>query len=262
MAKQLFHHLVIETEVRNEANNMIQEARKGFVDRSKYEGLVKNYQPKEEEDVAGKKSMTEPLQSTRNELVTTVQDKLDYVKKYIIKLLDFEATKDCTNVAAKADLVVNGVTIGKDLPATLLLGLEKRLREVRNLYAAVPTLDLSKKWEPTGEKNQYKHGPIQTYRKEKRIVPILLAAATDKHPAQVKESTKDVVIGEFETTYFTGAVHPRLKAEWLERIDILLEAAKIARMEANEAHLVKSDIGSKLFKFVHSADEQVKQELK
>ena len=40
MAKKLFHHLVIENEVRNEAEKMIQEAKKGFLDRSKYEGQI------------------------------------------------------------------------------------------------------------------------------------------------------------------------------------------------------------------------------
>jgi hypothetical protein len=262
MSKQLFHHLVIENEVRKEADAMIQEAKKGFLDRTKYEGLTKNYQPSEEEDPAGKTTRNDPIEPQRVELVTTVPEKLDYVKKYLVKLLDFEATKDCTNVKAKADLVVNGEVMATDLPATLLLQLEKRLREVRNLYVTVPTLDLSKKWEPTGEEDQYKYGPLKTYKKEKRIVPILMAAATDKHPAQVKESTKDVVIGEFETTHFTGAVHPRLKAEWLGRIDTLIEACKTARMEANEAELMKSDVGSKLFSFIHADDVQLKSDLK
>ena len=253
MAKKLFHHLVIENEVRNEAEKMVQEAKKGFLDRSKYEGRIKNYQSKEDGG--------EPMEAVRVELVTTVQDKLDYINKYVIKLLDFEAVKDCTNVQAKADLVIDGVTIGVGLPATLLLQLEKRLREVRAVYAVVPTLDLSIKWDPSGEKNQYKHGPVITYRKEKKIIPIILAPATDKHPAQVKESSKDFVIGEFELTKFTGAVHPRLKAEWLGRIDRLIEACKVARMEANDVDLVRSDVGSKLFDFVHAGDEAVAREL-
>ena len=253
MAKKLFHHLVIENEVRNEAEKMIQEAKKGFLDRSKYEGQVKKYQPKEEGG--------EPMEDVRVELVTTVQDKLDYINKYIIKLLDFEAVKDCTNVKAKADLVIDGVTIGEGLPATLLLQLEKRLREVRAVYAVVPTLDLSVKWEPTGEKNRYKHGPVVTYRKEKKIIPIIMSPATKEHPALVKESSKDIVIGEFELTKFTGAVHPRLKAEWLGRIDRLIEACKVARMEANEADLVRSDVGSKLFGLIHAGDLAVDKEL-
>jgi len=253
MSKKLFHHLVIENEVRNEVEKMIQEAKKGFLDRSKYEGQIKNYQPKEDDG--------EPMEAVQVELVTTVQDKLDYINKYIIKLLDFEAVKDCTNVQAKADLVIDGVTIGVGLPATLLLQLEKRLREVRAVYVVVPTLDLSIKWDHTGEKNQYKHGPVITYRKEKKIIPIILAPATDKHPAQVKESSKDMVIGEFKLTKFTGAVHPRLKAEWLGRIDKLIEACKVARMVANEAGLVGSDVGLKLFDFVHAGDEAVAREL-
>ena len=261
MPKQLFHHLVVENEVKNASDKLMQEAKKTFEARTKFEGMVKNYRPYEETDLEGKNFTNDPVEPVKVELVTTVPEKLKYVMKYLVKLLDFEATKDCTNVTAKADLVVQGEVVAQDLPATLLLSLEKRLREARKLFEAVPTLDLSKKWESTGETDRYKHGPITSYKKEKRIVPVLLAPATEKHPAQVKESSKDVVIGEFETTHFTGAVHPRLKAEWLERIDLIVEACKTARMEANEAALVKQDIGSKLFAFVHAADDQIKADL-
>jgi hypothetical protein len=251
MSKKLFHHLVYENEVRNEYKNMLAEAKKGFAERSKYEGMTRNYQPNEEDG--------DPIAPDRKELVTTVQDKLDYLKKYIVKLLDYEAVKDCTNADAnaKADLVVDGVVIGENLPATLLLQLEKRLREIRDVYASAPTLDLSKEWKNTGEKYRYKLGPITTYKSEKKVVPVVLYEATKEHPAQVKESTKDLVVGTYETMYFTGAIHPRLKSEWLERLDILIESCKVARTEANEVDLVKSNIGTKLLEFVHKNDSSV-----
>ena len=81
------------------------------------------------------------------EMVTTVHDKLEYVNEHVVRYFDAVLQKERTNQDAKADIVVDGVSLAKDLPATFLLGLENKLKNVRSLFQAIPTLPPGRKWE-------------------------------------------------------------------------------------------------------------------
>src|SRR5690242_915364 len=80
-------------------------------------------------------------------LVTSVADKLAYVQKSIVSYLNTFATKERTNQVASADLIVDGVVIASSLPATALLGLETKLKALRPMYEAIPTLAPGFEWE-------------------------------------------------------------------------------------------------------------------
>jgi hypothetical protein len=112
----------------------------------------------------------------------------------------------------------------------------------------MPTQDASKKWTeaPNLGKGVYEAEPSYTTKTEKQMQPVVLAPATDKHPAQVKESSKDVVVGTFCTTLRSGEVTAAQKAEVLERIDDLLVEIKSARMRANETEVVPGTIAETL----------------
>lgn len=73
------------------------------------------------------------------EIVTTVDQKLAYLTKPIAKWWDALAQKERTNQEARADLVIDGEVLLEQVPATMLLGLESRLRMVRNVFDAIPT---------------------------------------------------------------------------------------------------------------------------
>jgi hypothetical protein len=85
-----------------------------------------------------------------------------------------------------------------------------------------------------------------TTKTEKIMVPVVLAPATDKHPAQVKESTKDSVVGTFSTVKRSGAVTAVAKSEAIKNVDELLVAIKKARMRANETTVVNDKFASAL----------------
>ena len=76
------------------------------------------------------------------------------------------------------------------------------------------------------------------------MTPVVLAAATDKHPAQVKESTADVVVGMFTTKIWSGAMTTQQKADVLALLDKLTVAAKQARNRANTVEVVHNTIGN------------------
>lgn len=247
MSKPLLHqHLAAETHVRDGFNKIKQETMHVFKGGDLFVGLSKAYKPVNDAE--------RDLADQTKEVVTTVSKRLDWTKKKAIEYIDHEATKEKTNTLAKADVVVDGKTIAKDVPATVLLSLEKRLVEIRDYYDKAPTLDLSKPWQDTGNQKIMKYGPAITYRTKKKIVPVRMAAPTDKHPEQVKESSEDVVIGHFEEVLFSGAAHPGEKAKWLERIDRLIVAVKEARCTANTQEVQELKMGEAIFSYIHEGD--------
>lgn len=186
-------------------------------------------------------------------LNTTVDDKISYIIDSQIKYFDCLAQKESTNQVAKADLVLDGVVVAKDLPATLLLGLESRLKTIRGVFEAVPTLDPSVHWDEAPEhgKGIWKSSePEVTRREEKVTKPVVLYPATDKHPAQVKESVENQTVGLYYTMKFSGMITSAKKSDYLARIDTLIQAVKQARQRANSTEVVKTTIGKQLFDYI------------
>lgn len=245
--KKLFEVITVEPEKRSAFEKIKNETVHVFKGKDLFEGHDKQYTPKNEGG--------DPLEGQKKEVVTTVEQRLAWTEKTICDFIDLELVKENSNMRAKADIVIDGVVLAKEVPATFLLPLEKRLKEIRDYYDQIPTRELSKKWEETGSGGILKHGPIEQYRTAKKTIPIVLYPATDKHPAQVKDVTEDVHIGTWRTTYFSGAAHPGQKAEWIGRIDKLIEAVKKARMKANEVETTDASIGKTLFDFIHGRNK-------
>lgn len=238
------HQLVATEPVKRGAYSKITaETMKVFKGGDLFKGLTKTYTPH--------KDGGDPLPGDKKEVVTTVADRLAYTEKTVVDLLDFEASRDKTNMKALADLEIDGILLAKGLPATTLLSLEKRLNEIRGYYDSIPTLDLSQEWKKANHKDRYEYGPIETFRYVKQTRGVLLAPATEKHPAQVKEVIDDVLVGIFKTLYQSGEVHPGEKAEYLARIDKLIEAVKKARMKANETETEDVKVGKAVFDYIH-----------
>lgn len=241
------HQLIItEPEKRGAYDKIKQETLKTFRGGDLFKGIQKTYKPKADGG--------DPLPDDKKDIVTTVAAKLDWTQKVVIDMLDFEATRDRTNMVAKADLEVNGVMLAKDVPCTTLLSLEKRLKEIRDYYDAIPTLDLSQSWEPMENRPDVsQYGPVIQYRYIKQMRGVTLKEATKEHPAQVKEVIDDVMVGTYSTMYFSGEMHPGEKAAYLGRIDVLIESVKRARMKANETDTQDLKIGKAIFEFIHGA---------
>lgn len=189
-------------------------------------------------------------------LTTTVAEKLDYVRGHVVRYWDALLQKEATNQHAKADLVVNGVTMAKDLPATFLLGMEHRLKALRAVYEAIPTLQPGANWvvDTTHEKAVvYRRDPDLVKVRTKKIPkPVVLYEATKEHPAQVKELVEDVTVGTITERVWSGMITPAEKSDLLGRIDTLLRACKKARQRANMAEIVKLTIAKAMMDFVNT----------
>lgn len=189
----------------------------------------------------------------RSELVTTVADKLDYMSESHIRYWDALLQQEATNQIAKADLEVNGKIIAQDLPATFLLAMEKRLKNLRGIYAAIPTLDPGVEWveDTSAGKNIFKTAyPERTQKQEKAMKHQVLVEPTEHHPAQIEKWAENVVVGTYSITRQSSMITPAQKSEYLERIDNLIHEVKKARQRANSTEIVKKNIGKDIFEYI------------
>lgn len=185
-------------------------------------------------------------------VVTNVYDTVKWTTDAWADSENLLATKNRSNQNARADILVGERVIANDVPVDELMGLENRLVQLRDLIKAAPTLDAAKNWEniPGQSKYLWKANPEVTTKTEKIIDVKELTAATDKFPAQVKEFTRDEVVGQFTRTVFSGATTTIAKSESLTRVEALIVAVKQARTRANNVPVTKVEIGRDIVDFL------------
>ena len=198
------------------------------------------------EDTPANKAL-ETAAAARREVPTTVHETLEYVFQHWAIAEDVQAQKNTTNRKATGTLDIADLVL-PELPVDELLGLEVRLTKLRALGVAMPSLNAAKNWTPLPERKGLFRttGEEITTKTEKITYPVVLAPATDKHPAQVREATKDVVVGTFKLIEYSGAATTEQKARFIERIDTLIAAVKQARMRANTTQVEQVNIGRAL----------------
>ena len=180
---------------------------------------------------------------------TTVFDTLNYALGLWAKNEDLQANKNATNCVAFADIEFRGAVLIPKVAAVTIIALEERLRYVKNLFLAVPTLDASEEWEKDEDSGSCIYrakNPRKATKTETNLVPVILYPATDKHPAQVKESSKVLVVGEFTTLLRSGAVTAQQKADGINLVNELLVEVRKAKTRANDTEVVRAEIGQKL----------------
>jgi len=243
---KLHELLAVEPDLKGAAEKIIKETVNTFTKKEHhFIGRHKSYQPKDEEG--------DTFAPETQEMVTTVPKKLDHTQSVVAKYLDAVAQKELTNTAASAILEVDGkALVDAPLPATLLLALEGRLKQLREAYNAMPTLDPSETWHWDGDTQTYEAEPKQTYKSKKVYRNHTKAPATDKHPAQVEVYTEDERIGTWTEKKWSGMVTPAEKAEVLARIDKLAQSVKRARQRANDAEVKLVEVGDALFDFINA----------
>lgn len=188
-------------------------------------GITRSYQPRDED------GETLPPESTRVQLRT--DQIVAEVGRALVRLFDVVAAKDDTNTRARADIVVDERILAAAVPATYLLFLEKWLTDLATFVRKLPTLDPAEAWSWNDQQGAWATDPVRTIRTKKVPRNHVLAAATERHPAQVQVWQEDLAAGDWTTIKFSGAVPASQQAAMLERVIKLTEAVKTAREEAN-----------------------------
>jgi len=261
MATKLHELLAVESNLDGQAGKTRAELLKTFVDKRHLFSETKvTFIPSTEG--------AQPVTETQSDIQSTIADEIQWLSKILAKAWDAGHQIDVANTLAKADVIdeEEGKPILQDVPATSLLQLEKRVKEVQELVSAIPTLDPAKGFTPDPDRKAgvYKAREVRKNRTQKVFVPLVLAAATKEHPAQVKEGYEDKTIGVVQQQEWSSLITPALKADVLDRCDRLARAIKKARAKANEQEVdvQQQRVGKKLLQFIfeplHKAAEEKK----
>lgn len=246
-AKAQLHQLLpVESNLQTIAKNAALEAASTFSKKERFTGTVKRLkmfdEARREEEISEVQAIT-----------TTVDDKLFYVEEQVARYYDAYVQKERTNQDAKADLIVDGVTLAEGVPATALLGFESKLKELRAMYDAIPTLPPGVKWVEDKERKGVWINPDDDIRMktEKTVLFKEVSKATDKFPAQVEKWSSDVPVGKYIQTTEVSMLSVAKKSEILGRVDKLIQAVMDARMRANSTEVVIVELGKKMVEFIH-----------
>jgi hypothetical protein len=246
---KLYEQLAVDNDLSGKAKKIMEETINTFSKKHNlFEGFTKRLSYFEDGRQDESRVLDEDV-----ELSDTVKDKLNYMSKSVINHLDSLGAKDKSNQVANADVVVNGEIIFKNLPATLLLSMEKKIVEIRRVFEAIPTIAPGVAWEVAGEigEDVYKLSKMEeTLKTETKVIFKSVAKATDKHPEQIAQVSETNNIGVYKKQKFSGMLRPSEKSEMLQRIDILMGAVKKARQRANSVEIAECNIGRVLFDFI------------
>ena len=199
--------------------------------------------------------LEKPQIEEQKDIQSTVIREIDWIKPSLAKALDVAYQVDVANTEAKADVVTeDNQILLKDVPATTLLQLEKRVAEWKELIDTIPTLDPAKGFQQDAArgKGYYKARDVTKPRTKKVPEVIVLAPATKEHPQQSQLISTDKPIGTILEQEWSSLITPGVKADLLDRVETLLRAVSKARAKANEHAIDVADkkIGTELLDFV------------
>jgi G:T/U-mismatch repair DNA glycosylase len=196
----------------------------------------------------------EAAEAQHKALETTVPNELEYLAKIASNYMDIVYQKEMANQKAEADLIVDGKVLVANVPATTLLGLETKLKQLRTVLVELPTLQPGVHWERDSSVGRFAFrdkNPEIRAKTRKDFASRILVQPTDHHPAQIEKWTVDREIGHFTKIRWSGCISVAEKSALLERFDKLLDGVKQARQRAN-TQIVNSDkrIGAALFDYL------------
>jgi hypothetical protein len=245
MKELLLHQLLaFESAEVSKSKKAVEELKNAFANKQiQFDGHSRVYVPDNEN--------YDRVDNEYREVVSTVNEKLSAFSKVMAQAMDTVLAKEETNSSgtAKAELIVDGVNFG-EFAATSLLYLEKVLLEVKKVLESILTLHSGIAWNFNSDTGLYQTDKTVTYRNLKEIVPIVLYEATKEHPAQVKESSRTVKVGEYHENHFSGRIFQKKKNEILDRMDLLIKEVKSAREKANAVPVKEVHVANKILKFI------------
>ena len=172
-------------------------------------GLRKVYVPKAEDG--------EKIPPEAQKVQIRVEDALTRTVTLLKEVFNVTAVKDATNCVAKADVVIDGEVLLKDIPATHLLWLEKRLQTLADFIKHLPTLPLDTSWTYDEAQGLYQSEPQTSLRTKKIEEFKVVIQPTKEHPGQYVKVTVDDPVGAYTTIYLSGAIPPARKQQLQER---------------------------------------------
>jgi hypothetical protein len=207
-----------------------------------YAGQNRTYEPR---DDAGEQR---PAESQRVQL--RAADVLGELAEQLTRHWDLALWRDEGNTVARADVVVDGETLLRDVPATFLLFLEKQLNDWRTAVTKLPTLATDQSWSYDASTGLHRTDPVKSASTQKVLRNHTVHPGTDKHPPQVQTFQEDVPVGDWTTVRLSGALTVPQQRGLVERLDVLADAVKSARERANLVEVEEVKAGEVLFTYL------------
>ena len=212
-------------------------------------GISRVYGPKDEDG--------EVFPPEKRHVQLHAPDALAGVAARLADFYDLVARQEDANTRARADVVVDGKPILKNVPVGLLLFLEKQLVDLLTLARNIPTLPSDRIWRFDSAKGCHVTEPEQTVKTQKKSEVIVKYEATPEHPAQTELVQVDKTIGHWTTVHMSGALPESERTELITRLTKLRDAVKCARQLANETESrPDAVIGSAIFEYVLQVKSQ------
>lgn len=235
--------LGIEQGEKQRANKKLSELQKSLRLRHLMEGSSRSYEAVDAMDV-------EQMPSEYVLVQVRAEDVLGQVEETMVSLWDIVLTREAGNTEASGDIVVGETTIASAVPVTMLLFLEKQLADIRSILAELPVHDPSETWAWDASQRLYRSPDRRNARTKKVPFAFVLAASTEKHPAQVQKEYEDRVVGWWDKVLFTGAL-PADRVKLLQdRAAALSKAVTFAREKANASEVTRQSIGQQVFAYL------------
>ncbi len=237
--------LAVEPGVRVRSDKALTDLHRRLGKDALLSGLTRNYEPRDAEG--------ERLPGESSKVQVKADEALTVAAEAFTNIFDVVATKDFGNLEALADVVVDGEVLVEAAPSTYLLWLEKKLADLNTFVNKLPTLDPAKSWTYDSNSGAFRTDTLQSTRTKKVPRNHVKAEATDRHPAQVDVYYEDIIVGDWKTVQFSGALPADRVRELLSRVEKVQDAVKAARQEANTVEVEQKKVGSKIFDYVFGA---------
>lgn len=234
--------IAIEKNIKSQALRELTDAHHLLQKPALLSGIARTYRPKDEE------GEQYPPESTRVQVKS--EEIIRQTVATLTRLFDVTATKEWSNGDARADVVVDGQVLLEKAPITFLLFLEKQLVDLHTFIKKLPILDASETWVYDPSADVWASEALQTTKTKKIPRNHVKAEATEHHPAQVEVYYEDVVVGQWRTVKFSGALPAQRINELTQRIEKLQQAVKFAREEANNLNVEDRKVGDKVFQYL------------
>ena len=195
-------------------------------------------------------------------VASTVKEQLDYMAETLEGFLKIAFSIEKTNAsgAVMADLFVEGVHWGTYSSLELL-----RMRsfleasKLKSIYSVLPTRTLTERWAVTTDTDYADMEGIFETPLEKGHTKTTLKTEyilEDPHPSKDRKPVvgtrdKQVNTGEYTVQRFSGELNISQVAIMQKRLDTLHTAVIEALSRANEVDAKESDLGTKLFEYLH-----------
>lgn len=231
---------------------------------SAFQGLRKTYEALPDTvDIPANRAVTN--------VVTTVEEKLQWIEESSKSYIDALFSQEATNASGKArtNLYVDGIHFGEfsTLELMRLKGILESA-ELTNLYEQIPVRSEAKTWKPTDSElytgraiyqDALISGVANTTEKENYILQdpnyaaAIAAGKTFSYTPIQATKTTTIKLGEFTVQNFTGEASHRERAETLRRLTLLKTAVLGALKQANDVESIPSDMtAQKLFSYLNT----------